>query len=310
MTEKLFPRLSFERYEFRLILRRPLALPEFAGAVFRGAFGYAFRRTACLRPGEECSRCLLAVGCPYAYVFETPHPERLGELPHPFVLQPPPPRPVWPAGEELPVGVVLVGRGAAHLPYFIYAFQEMGRRGLGPERVPFLLTAVRAEGDGREVFRADRARLEDPGPGDEGERLQGLSAGGTAAVLEFLTPLRLRQEGRMVDRLEFPAFFKAAVRRLRALSYYHCGGEPRPELDRVFEAARGVRWTAEDAWRSCQRFSTRQHAGVALGGVTGRLTLSGLPGEVWPVLRLAERLHVGKASSFGLGRFRIETTGG
>lgn len=310
MTPKPFPQLSFERYEFRLIPRAPLVLPEFAGAVFRGAFGYAFRRTACLRPGEECSRCLLVTGCPYAYVFETPHPERVGDLPHPFVLQSPPPRPVWPAGEELTVGVVLVGRGAAHLPYFIYAFQEMGRRGLGPKRVPFLLASVREQGDGREVFRGDQARLEDPGPGDEAERLQELPAGGPVAVLEFLTPLRLRQEGRMVDRLEFPAFFKAAMRRLRALSYYHCGGEPRPDLDRVFEAARGVRWVAEDAWRSCWRFSTRQRAGVTLGGVTGRLTLRGLQGEVWPVLRLAERLHVGKASSFGLGRFRIHGAGG
>ena len=212
----------------------------------------------------------------------------------------------------MPVGVVLVGKGTAHLPHFIYTFEETGRQGLGRERVPFTLESVEEAAGGRIVFRRPQRCLLDPGPSPEAAALQAEAPPGTAALLETLTSVRLRRDGALLESPDFPAFFQAVVRRLRALSYFHCGGESNlSDPERIFAAGGALRAVWEGAaWREQRRWSTRQHAFTPLGGFTGRLRLKGDLTLVWPFLRLAERVHVGKASSFGLGRFRLTPADG
>jgi CRISPR/Cas system endoribonuclease Cas6 (RAMP superfamily) len=45
---------------------------------------------------------------------------------------------------------------------------------------------------------------------------------------------------------------------------------------------------------------------MKLGGVVGRMELEDLPKALWPWLRLGELVHVGKGTSFGLGRYRVK----
>jgi CRISPR/Cas system endoribonuclease Cas6 (RAMP superfamily) len=45
---------------------------------------------------------------------------------------------------------------------------------------------------------------------------------------------------------------------------------------------------------------------MKLGGVVGRMEIVGVPDLLWPWLRLGELVHVGKGTSFGLGRYRVK----
>ncbi len=107
----------------------------------RGGFGHAFRRIICALKDKECTDCLLRQQCVYAYVFETPIPadaqimRKYTAAPHPFILEPSTnSRKSYRKGEDLSFGLTLIGRAADYLPYFIYAFEELGRIGIGKGR--------------------------------------------------------------------------------------------------------------------------------------------------------------------------------
>ncbi|NPV80768.1 MAG: CRISPR system precrRNA processing endoribonuclease RAMP protein Cas6 [Firmicutes bacterium] len=137
------------RYEFVIEALETLSLPDYKGSTLRGGFGAAFRNVSCSARKSDCRTCVLKPACPYAYVFETAPPEgsevlkKFEHVPHPFVLEPPQTRKrEFAPGEEIPFGLVLIGRGIEFLPYFIVAFQEFGRTGIGRGRGRFRLARI------------------------------------------------------------------------------------------------------------------------------------------------------------------------
>ncbi|NIA10440.1 MAG: CRISPR system precrRNA processing endoribonuclease RAMP protein Cas6, partial [Nitrospiraceae bacterium] len=58
-------------------------------------------------------------------------------------------------------------------------------------------------------------------------------------------------------------------------------------------------------WHDWERWSNRQGTRMKLGGFMGEVTYKGDLRPFWPYIRLGEYVHVGKGSSFGLGRYRI-----
>jgi len=93
--------------------------------------------------------------------------------------------------------------------------------------------------------------------------------------------------------------------------YFHCG----TELDLDFrgiiaEAARIETVTCDLRWHDWERYSARQDARMKLGGFVGRVTYRGDPRLFLPLLRLGELVHVGKGTSFGLGKYVIEISYG
>jgi CRISPR/Cas system endoribonuclease Cas6 (RAMP superfamily) len=45
---------------------------------------------------------------------------------------------------------------------------------------------------------------------------------------------------------------------------------------------------------------------MLLGGMIGRVTYAGDLTEFVPLLKFAEKVHLGKATTFGLGKFKME----
>jgi hypothetical protein len=127
-------KLPAHRYQFRIIPLEETRLPEYKGSTFRGGFGHAFKKVVCTFKGKECDDCLLRHRCIYSYVFETPPPadtERMTKYrraPHPFIIEPPLDKKTgYAPGEAITFGLVLIGRADDYLPYFIYAFDELGK---------------------------------------------------------------------------------------------------------------------------------------------------------------------------------------
>ena len=122
-----------------LRLLEDAVLPSYKGGMLRGGFGYAFQRASCPQVCWGASHsCAVSTLCPYRWVFETPHPpgvshlHDLQDVPRPFVIEPPiDDRTRYAAGDPLEFGLVLLGRGVEHLPYFLFGFEQLGRMGLG-----------------------------------------------------------------------------------------------------------------------------------------------------------------------------------
>jgi hypothetical protein len=76
--------------------------------------------------------------CIYALVFETPKAtagqgySRIVAPPHPFVIEPPLLTETrFPRDSSFDFSLLLFGEANRNLPYFIYAFEQMGKMGMG-----------------------------------------------------------------------------------------------------------------------------------------------------------------------------------
>ena len=124
--------------------------------------------------------------------------------------------------------------------------------------------------------------------------------------ISILTPLRLRFDGHITDKIEFHVLIRNLLRRISSLSYFHCGEKFQVDFKGLIEKARAVNQTASDIhWYDWKRYSTRQEEWMSLGGVTGTVSYEGDLTEFMLLLRLGEYVHVGKGTSFGLGKYEI-----
>ena len=310
---------GLEVAELRLNLRSEtdIRLPRYAGSTLRGAFGVAFKQLVCVNPTRVCEGCAVRAQCPYIYVFETPPTVDQGifrqypAVPHPFVMTPPgdgQSEPRYNPGDALAFGLTLIGRGLLYLPYFLYTFDQLGQQGIGAGRGRYVLTgasAADAGGQWHPVYDGQtkqlvadypriRSALDEPaGPV---ERVQ----------LNFVTPARLIERDDLVTDLSFRALFGALLRRVSALCQFHGDGPLEVDFKGLTERAAAVQTVASDVtWYDWERYSNRQKRAMKLGGLIGSVAYEGALDEFMPYLRLGERVHVGKGTSFGLGKYEM-----
>jgi len=305
-----------ERYVFTITALGTLKLPAYMGSTLRGGFGHAFRKVVCAFRARPCDDCLLRHRCVYSYVFETPPPEGSGKMskyeraPHPFVIEPPPDgRDLYRPGEGFSFGLVLIGRANDYLPYFIYAFEEMGKTGIGRGKGKFRLDGVSLRGD--VVYDSSSGVLKQPpsvqrqAPPDASS-LAPPSASPDFLSLTFQTPTRLVIDGHLAPNPGFQSIFRTLLRRLSLLSSFHCGRELEVDYKGLIEQAGVVETVKKDIrWWDWERWSNRQDTMMKLGGFVGEMAFSGEFGEFMEFLRMGEMVHVGKGTGFGLGRYEM-----
>ena len=122
-------------------------------------------------------------------------------------------------------------------------------------------------------------------------------------TISLLTPLRLRFDGHITDKIEFHVLIRNLLRRISSLSYFHCGEKYQVDFKGLIERAGAVKLIKSDIqWFDWKRYSTRQEEWMSLGGVTGTVSYEGDLSDFMLLLRLGEYVHVGKGTSFGLAR--------
>ena len=125
-------------------------------------------------------------------------------------------------------------------------------------------------------------------------------------TISLLTPLRLRFDGHITDKLEFHVLIRNLLRRISSLSYFHCGEKFQVDFKGLIEKASAVKQIKSDTqWFDWKRYSTRQEEWMSLGGITGTVSYEGNLTEFMSLLKLGEYVHVGKGTSFGLGKYEI-----
>lgn len=317
----MLDKLRIASYRFTLKARDELHLPPYKGSTLRGGFGHAFKRVVCFqREVKTCDGCLLRQNCPYAYIFETSPPSDAqvlrthSDVPLPFVIEPDitDRRTTYQLGDTLNFDLVLIGKAINYLPYFIVVFRELGNQGIGRGRGKYNLYQVEAvqplsRAQERiysatdemvchsqlEVSFQDIERHAEEMPGDQ-------------VTLRFLTPTRLKHEGRFISQPPFHVIIRNVLRRVSSLYYFHCGEQWEFDYRGTIERAQGIR-SAElnTSWVDWERYSGRQDAKMKLGGFVGEAVYEGDLTEFKPLLLLGQLVHIGKACVFGNGRYEI-----
>ena len=312
--------MKFGKYLFHIKLIRNAVLPAYKGSTFRGLLGHALKRTVCALKTQTCATCILRRNCTYALVFETAHalpaPEngKISAPPHPMVLEPPlTEKNDFAAGDPLVCGMVLFGDLNRHLPYFIYAFDQMGRIGLGKSlngsRAGFTLESV-TFGDKTIYSKTDgRVRVPDVLPVLDLAPDQNKNP--DHVTLKLQTPFRIRTKTGQGPDLPFDLLMRSLVRRCTALFNTYGDGEPALNYPDLVKKACRVRLADNRlAWFDWQRYSSRQEKKMYMGGLLGEAAYQGDLGPFLPFLRMAETVHAGKNTAFGLGKIELETING
>lgn len=297
-------------------------LPAYKGALLRGGFGYAFQRATCPPACWGYSRiCPVPTVCPYRWVFETPHPpdvahlHDLRDVPRPFVIEPPlDGRTSYAAGDPLEFGLVLIGQGIFHLPYFLFGFEQLGRAGLGREHAKARLERVEAlqpwQVTGKVIYQDGQVLTN----GLDLPLLDGATLAEGAMLLpedlqlRLHTPLRLKAQGDFLRRVEPAALVQALCWRLNALATFHGSGPWGVDYRSLVGQARAIAVEQEQvSWVDWERTSTRggRQQKMKLGGIVGSAVLRGVPPEVRVVLMAGSMVHVGKACVFGHGKYEL-----
>jgi hypothetical protein len=309
--------MLYGNYRFNCRFEGDAELPAFKGSTFRGVFGIALKRVVCALKRQDCPDCILRERCLYTRVFETALAQggkdaaRNSAIPHPFVIEPPPETTTrYSKSDTFECGLILFGEFNHMLPYFVYAFEQMGKIGLGRRvngsRGRFKLIEVKS--GGQAIYSNEDGKLK---ASDAAKPLSAplpLAESGTEKLVNIRleTPLRFKQGNRLSDGLPFEALVRNMLRRASSLMESYGDGEPPLDYRGMVARAGAVAVVKSDLrWTDWERFSNRQERAMNLGGLTGAVTYKGPMDEFLPLIEFSELVHIGKQTSFGLGRIRL-----
>jgi len=299
--------LAIARYRYTFTITRTLQSPAYIGSALRGAFGHALRRASVPRGHRPDPKLLQHT--PYAHIFEpAPRPDigiaNSATIPPPYIIEPAhlDDRRDYPPGSQYHFSLVLIGRARHYLPLISYAWQQAFKTADGVARGQAELTAIAIEHkdhwqdlyDGTRIAEHDNhITLPDSVP--------------DRVTLHISTPLRLQHNGVAlgVERLDAQTLLTQLQRRLSLTAQIHLGITPEADYSALKTQAAQVESHKSLRWYDWQRYSNRQQQHMHLGGVIGDWELAGLAPEHARALQIGQWLHLGKNTTFGLGRYTL-----
>ena len=311
----------FARYRFTYTVQEPLRMPQYKGNVFRSRFGYLLRDITCIGGEERCkARCGFPDRCVYSKCFETPVPEDSPILrgqpfaPHPFILEPPRTEKLdYTSGDTFACTLTIIGDTINLLPWIVFTFCEIGKRRIGIrgkrgrcqlDKVETL--PVRDSQSIRTIYTAETELLTDDGLilGRE-DVMRDASHVTDEIKLEFLTPTSIKVNGKWTRELTFEHLIRNLLRRMRFLSYFHCGEDLDVDARALIEVASSVKHESDFRWLRADRYSYRAKNSIPMGGFLGKVRFLGELEPFLPFIFLGEYLHIGHHTAFGHGQYVV-----
>lgn len=311
----------FARYRFTYTVQEPLKMPTDKGNVFRSRFGYLLRHIACIGGTEQCKKkCHHPDRCIYSKCFETPVPKDSPILrgqpfaPHPFILQPPPTKQLdFATDDTFTCNMILIGEAINLLPWIVFTFDQIGKRRIGLQGKRGLCQLEKVESlpvygshQTQTIFTAETEML-----ADEGQILclddvmQAAPHASDEIQLDFITSTSIKVNGKWTSDLTFEHLIRNLLRRIRFLSYFHCGEDLGIDAPALIEAAQSVKHELNFRWIRADRYSYRAESSVPMDGFIGKGRFSGELEQFLPFICLGEYLHIGHHTAFGHGQYRI-----
>lgn len=327
--------LRVSRYQVVLRAQRKTVLQAIIGSTLRGAFGHQWKAVVCQLPPGERGKCLVAKNCKqpgdclYAGIFEPKYVDdndKIEDAPRPFIFEPHIP-PITRRlsessdstlkygifkGGKIAFGLTLFGRAINQLPYFIYAIELLAKQGIGGGRQPFNLAEIYSLdeiGNQYLIYTEKRTEIRNNCANSLAElvdqRLKEINLKDKLKI-RFLLPLRLRSGKQLITDINFGQLFEYAWRRVDLMMKIY--GQPVEfENDWLKEKAKEIKTIPKEYWEhDYDRWSEKQEKKLPLDGMLGEIEFEGESlAEFLPLFVAGEILHIGSATSFGLGKYEI-----
>lgn len=282
--------LKYLPMEITLISQEKASLPTFLGSTLRGVIGQA------LYQDRDA----------YQYLY---HNQALSgnmrDILNPYVILPPQNgKGVYQKGEALIFQILFLGEAVRYTQRFVQAIQRIDKFGLGVARYPFKLEKIMHLFDQRIIWKNSTYH-------ETAVRSIVLPYRFLPAVQQLqvtiLTPLRIRRDWEILDKLDFSTLIRNIARRLEMLTDRYGGWIDREEVKRIQALSSGITTTKEDLeFVDLQRYSNRLGKKMELDGLMGEIWFEGELTPFVPWLYAAQTLHLGRNTTFGMGRVQIE----
>ena len=279
-------------------------LPSYLGSTWRGVIGQNLQKLVCpfvQRP--RASECTIKDHCPYFQLFEqVSSVPGFSSAPRGYILFPD-----QTEEKKLRLEITLFGTASRFVSALARAILRAQKSGLGADRVQFNIIrwAEILPGGDINPLSFDLEYLNISGPFPLFKWIESMPIPKQREEIVFVTPMRLRQKGKYLFRMDWPFFFSTLVRRLEILNILfnrqeRIGSDLWLQLNEAFSQA----YVARDElyWKDLKRYSNRQCRKVPLGGLVGKVVVENISLWWWRWWQMAALVHVGKGTNMGLGK--------
>lgn len=302
-----FKEVPFSEFHVVLALKSGGKLVSFKGSMLRGAIANAVRQFACHQRGEPCSSCQFSSGCAYFKLFEPRPAERGATAQNKYVIHCADERVDYPEGGQLEFKIRLFDEACDYAAYFIKGLLDARRRGFGARRIPFDIVSIEGVG-GRSVYdggdldlSAAKGVLTMNNCRDLPQRIR----------IALISPFRTKSKGQFAQDVDGRILARALIERLAGVGMVTHNDAEAWTKARLSDIADGLEITDKNLrWVDHARYSNRQRTQMQLGGLVGEFSVSGPAlARVYPLIEVGRIAHIGKATTFGFGGYRMEVKG-
>lgn len=309
---------QFEALRFNFIALEAIHFSEGKSSnILRGAFGEIFRRIACLPQCRSASICEHRADCPYARIFEPvaskPGPSGLNDWPRPFIFRASHlDDRTFVAGQSFYFDLNVFDTATTSSTYFILAFAQLARDGLGPGRRNVELVSVtrlNEQGKPAPPIYQDGSIHAQPDQGPLTLDLEQSLDTVSHLTIRFVTPTELKSGHQLAERPEFAIVAARARDRISTLRELYGPGPLSIDFRQFGERAAQVKMTrCEIRSIEVHRRSSRTGQTHSLGGFVGEADYAGELTEFIPYLRAAQWTGIGRQTVWGKGQIQISYT--
>lgn len=287
------------------------------GSALRGALYEVLADNFCTEPNNSSSADH-ASHCPVCWLLaqERPGAVRGENIPRALTVQPPAPG-HYSAGQFFEFGFTLIGAAQELFPYIARAVSKMGKCGVGLGRGRFDLISIREVSPlldtERTLMAVGSKEVKEPRLQINWAQVQARANPSAVAVsLDFLTPVRLIANGKLVREPEPKVFMARLVERCQAIAHYYAPNNDRRNLDwpavHTLLCEQATQWIIsynDTQWVEYFSGSRRQQRLTPISGLVGRVSWKGEIGAAHEWLLWGQSLHVGKDTVKGNGWYRV-----
>lgn len=286
--------ISYLPLAISLLALEQAELPSFLGSTLRGAIGQSL-----LQVDKEASAFLYRNG-------ESLDTDRNQVVVKPYMIIPPEicaPRNMIRRGEKINFEFWLFGNASKYAPSLILALEHIQEFGLGAYRYPFCLSEVVNSHTQRLIWRnGSVSKLDMSATFIQGFELTKV----TGVIIKICTPLRIRRGGQMVKSLPFMTLIRNIINRITMIAERYGGWVDRSEAEKLQALAAEVCTIREELRiEPMVRYSNRTNRKMDFSGLMGELEYRGDLTPFVPWMYAAQRLHIGRNTTFGMGKIRV-----
>lgn len=303
-------KIHYIKLIFALELTENTILPENKVSALRGGIGEMLLRANCIGD-RQCERCYFASECiiqhtMYSQFEKKPRFVTTGESIG-YVIECDNYQKEFRKGNLLRFQLILFGKTAVYFNLFLQAIHMLGMNGLGKHASHFRIRNIENMSgesvlDGLDVHM-DRYQVRMIQ--DYVEHRLKTWKGETSVKMVFETPLTVKYNGKFLREFNMDAIVRSVKRRIYMLDCFEgIDGEDAFDEDYRLPVIR----RQEVNRKAVKRFSSRKQSSMYLNGIQGKIELEQVEPDTLGLLLAGELIHIGKNTSFGFGKYRIDIT--